>query len=229
MSVNKDEKYLRMTLNERIQHFLLFTSFITLVITGFALKYPEAFWIKWVYAIFGDGAASWRGIIHRTAAVIMVYASMHHVVYVIFFKKGRQLIADLMFRKQDIIDVFKYMNYLIRKDAEKPKFGRFCYIEKAEYWALVWGNIVMGTTGVLLWFQNKFLPVIGTSGMEIATVVHFYEAVLATLAIIVWHFYFIFISPDFFPMNKAWYTGFITRKQMEHEHPLELEKLEGEN
>jgi hypothetical protein len=65
------------------------------------------------------------------------------------------------------------------------------------------------------------------SGMYIATAIHFYEAILASLAILVWHFYFVFLNPDVFPMNKAWLTGYLTKEQMEHEHPLELEEVEG--
>jgi cytochrome b subunit of formate dehydrogenase len=109
---------------------------------------------------------------------------------------------------------------------EKPKLGRFSYIEKAEYWAVVWGTFVMGATGSVLWFQNYFLPVINIYGMDLATAVHWYEAILASLAILVWHFYFIFLNPDVAPMNKAWFTGYLTRHQMENEHPLELEEIE---
>jgi len=221
-----EEKFLRMTLNERIQHILLFTTFITLVITGFGLKYPEAFWVKWIVAVVGENAFELRGDVHRVAAVIMVIASVYHMFYLIFAKRGRQLVKDLWFKKQDITDVFLSLKYYIGISKEKPKFGRFGYIEKAEYWAVVWGTVVMGLTGAFLWFENLFLPIIGTEGMEIATAIHLYEAILASLAILVWHFYFIFLNPDVFPMNKAWFTGFITRHQMENEHPLELEEIE---
>jgi len=222
----EDKKYLRMTKNERIQHFLLLSSFIILVITGFALKYPEAFWVKWIVAIIGKNTFELRGVIHRIAAVIMIVAAFYHLGYVTFTRRGRQLVKDLWFYKQDLTDLFSNLKYLVSNSAPVPKLGRFSYIEKAEYWAVVWGTVVMGATGFMLWFENTFLPIVGMGGLNIATAVHWYEAILASLAILVWHFYFIFLNPDVFPMNKAWVSGFLTEEQMKHEHPRELEEIE---
>lgn len=232
MKNKHEQKYLRMTLNERIQHFLLLSSFIILVATGFALKYPEAVWVMWFRKLFGDYAFEIRGIVHRVAAVVMTADSIYHIFYVTFTKRGRKLITDLWFYKKDITDVFGTIKYYLGKAKSKPKYGRFSYIEKSEYWALVWGNIVMGATGVVLWFNNAFLPILSSFGMEVATAIHFYEAILASLAIVVWHFYFVIYNPEVYPLNKAFITGFLTREEMEHEHPLELEemdKIESEN
>jgi formate dehydrogenase gamma subunit len=223
-----EEKYLRMTLNERIQHFLLLSTFITLVFTGFALKYPEAFWVKWTMFFIGKNAFELRGLVHRVAAVLMTGASVYHLFYIIFTRRGRKLVADLWFYKKDLTDLLQSIGYLTGKREERPKLGRFSYIEKAEYWAVVWGTFVMGATGSVLWFQNYFLPIINVYGMDLATAIHWYEAILASLAILVWHFYFIFLNPDVAPMNKAWFTGYLTRHQMENEHPLELEEIEAQ-
>jgi cytochrome b subunit of formate dehydrogenase len=226
MTNKHEQKYLRMSLNERVQHFLLLSSFITLVITGFALKYPEAVWVMWVRKLFGDYAFEIRGIVHRIAAVVMTADSIYHIFYVSFTKRGRKLTADLWFYKKDLTDVTGTIKYYLGKSETKPMYGRFSYIEKSEYWALVWGNIVMGGTGVVLWFNNLFLPVISSIGMEVATAIHFYEAILASLAIVAWHFYFVIYNPDVYPINKAFITGYLTREEMEHEHPLELEEME---
>ena len=226
MENKHEQKYLRMTLNERIQHFLLLSSFIILVITGFALKYPEAFWVLWIRKLFGDYAFEIRGIVHRVAAVIMMADSIYHILYVIFSKRGRKLIIDLWFTKKDLTDLMGTMKYYIGKSETKPRYARFSYIEKSEYWALVWGTAVMGATGIVLWFNNLFLPVISSFGMEISTAIHFYEAILASLAIVVWHFYFVIYNPDVYPLNKAFITGYLSREEMEHEHPLELEEIE---
>lgn len=219
-------KYLRMTRSERIQHFILLSTFITLVITGFWLKYPEAFWVRWLNNLIGSYAFELRGLVHRTASVIMVAGCLYHVYYLIFTQRGRHFFKDMLPSKRDLTDVIHVMKYYFSKTDEKPRFGRFSYIEKAEYWAVVWGTVIMGATGMVLWFQNKFLPIIHTAGMNIATAIHFYEAILATLAILVWHFYFIFLNPDVVPMNKAWLYGYLDHEEMENEHPLELEKLE---
>ncbi len=221
----EEKKYLRMTLNERIQHFMLLSSFITLVITGFALKFPEALWVKWFRDIFGSNAFEFRGDLHRIAAVIMVGVSFYHTGYVVITKRGRRLISDMWFRKSDITDIIQAVKYLIGKKKGRPRFGRFSYIEKMEYWAVIWGTIVMGLTGSVLWFENTFLPIISNTGMDIATAIHYYEAILASLAILVWHFYFVIYNPDVYPMNKAWFKGYLTEEEMEKEHPLELEEI----
>src|SRR5512136_2551233 len=83
----------------------------------------------------------------------------------------------------------------------------------------------MGATGVILWFQDPFIGLLSKLGWDVARTIHFYEAVLATLAIIVWHLYFVIFNPDVYPMNIAWYTGTISEAEMEEEHPLELEAL----
>jgi len=99
-------------------------------------------------------------------------------------------------------------------------------VEKAEYLALVWGTIVMIVTGFMLWFENETLKRIPMWGLDVATLIHYYEAILATLAIFVWHLYYVIINPDFAPMSLTWIDGKISRHHMEHEHPLELEEIE---
>jgi cytochrome b subunit of formate dehydrogenase len=109
--------------------------------------------------------------------------------------------------------------------SKKPQFGRFSYIEKSEYWALVWGTAVMALTGFILWFENTFIGLITKLGWDVARLVHFYEAWLATLAIIVWHIYYVIFNPDVYPMNLAWLTGTLSEEEMREEHPLELRAL----
>jgi formate dehydrogenase gamma subunit len=222
----QEKKYLRMTVNERIQHFLLLSSFLVLILTGFGLKFPEAFWVKWIVAVVGVNAFEARSLIHRIAALVMISASLYHLGYILFTQRGKKLVKDFLPCKQDIKDFTQSMLYLTGKTEKKPKFGRFSYIEKMEYWAVVWGTVIMGTTGFILWFENFFLKFVSNTGMDIATAIHYYEAILASLAILVWHFYFVFFNPDVFPMNKAWFKGFLTKEEMEKEHPLELEELE---
>lgn len=221
-----EDKYLRMSANERVQHFLLLSSFIVLVITGFALKFPESFWVKGIAAVIGQNTFEARGIVHRIASVVLVMVSLYHVYYLFFTVRGKQLFKDFLPNRQDVTDFMNSMKYLIGKSDTKPLFGRFSYIEKMEYWAVVWGTFIMGITGVILWFENFFLKYVTNTGMDISSAIHYYEAILASLAIVVWHFYFIFLNPDVYPMNKAWLKGYLTREQMEHEHPLELEASE---
>jgi cytochrome b subunit of formate dehydrogenase len=117
------------------------------------------------------------------------------------------LLGGMMFRFQDLRDMIRLQRYNLGLDAERPRFGKFSYIEKAEYWALMWGMVVMAVTGVLLWFNNTTLRYLSNWITDIATAVHFYEAVLATLAILVWHFYWTIFDPEVYPMDASWWHG----------------------
>jgi cytochrome b subunit of formate dehydrogenase len=117
------------------------------------------------------------------------------------------------------------LKYNVGLASAKPAFGRFCYIEKAEYWAMAWGTLLMTATGAILWFDNASMGAITKLGFDISRLVHFYEAILATLAIVVWHFYFVVFNPDVYPMNLAWLTGRMSEREMSEEHPLQLAEL----
>jgi cytochrome b subunit of formate dehydrogenase len=158
----------------------------------------------------------------------MVGAALYHVFYIFFVPRGKQLVRDLVPKVQDVKDAIAVLRYNLGISKAKPLFGRFSYIEKSEYWALVWGTVVMAATGIVLWFDNMFLGLSSKLFLDVATTVHYYEAWLATLAIIVWHIYFVIFNPDVYPMNLAWLKGTITEEEMEEEHPLELDKIKQE-
>jgi len=213
--------YERLNRSERIQHFLTLSSFFVLVITGFALKF------KWSIPFLSDATnVSLRGNGHRAAAIVMVGTSLYHVYYAVFTARGRDQLAHMMPRWQDALDVMAMLKYYAGISGHRPKFGRYSYVEKAEYLALVWGTVVMVVTGFMLWFENETLKRIPMWGLDVATLIHYYEAILATLAIFVWHLYYVILNPDFAPMSFTWIDGKLSRHHMEHEHPLELEEIE---
>ncbi len=216
--------YVRMTVHERLQHGVLVISFVLLVVTGFMLRYPEAWWVVAIRNV-SVGAFEWRSLIHRVAGVVMLAAGAWHIAYLVFTKPGRALLKDLWPRWRDVTDPWKVLRYNLGLASTKPAFGRFSYIEKAEYWALVWGTILMGVTGVVLWFDNTSMGLLTKLGFDISRTIHFYEAILATLAIVVWHFYFVIFNPDVYPMNLSWLTGRMSEEEMHEEHPLELARL----
>jgi cytochrome b subunit of formate dehydrogenase len=216
--------YIRMTFSERVQHVLLLSSFLVLTITGFALKYPGSVWglpFRWI-----PGGFEARSLIHRIAAVVMVADSLFHLAYLAFTARGRKLALDMLPKIQDVKDALAQMAWYLGLRRRGAEFSRFNYAEKAEYGALVWGTIVMTVTGLVLWFKvwvSRFLPVWGYAAAEI---VHFYEAVLAFSAIVIWHFYAVFLHTDSPPFNPTWITGTMTREMMEHNHPKELDALD---
>jgi formate dehydrogenase gamma subunit len=219
--------YLRMTVNERLQHGTLVLSFVALVITGFMLQFPDAWWVIHIRRHFGH-VFEWRSIIHRVAGVILIAAGAWHFAYLALTGRGRRLFRDLLPIKRDLADAAGVLRYNLGLAATKPEFGRFSYIEKTEYWAMMWGSIVMGVTGGLLWFENTSIRLFTKLGYDVSRTVHLYEAVLATLAILVWHFYFVIFNPDVYPMNLSWLTGRLSEKEMREDHPLELKEIEAE-
>ena len=203
----------RMSVQQRWQHLLLLTSFIILVITGFALKFPES----WFAHALGLGE-HWRSIVHRVAGVVLIMAGIYHIFYLAAAHEGRKLLRDIAPRPQDAFDALGTMRYYLGLSNQKPKFGRFNYAEKAEYWALVWGTALMGLTGVMMWAKVTVGALLARWWIDVATAIHYYEAILATLAIIVWHFYQVFFDPDVYPMNWAWWDGKMPVSHYRHEH-----------
>lgn len=222
------KKYLRMTLNERVQHVNLIINFTILVITGFALKYPEAFWVSPITDV--PLGMTFRGFLHRLSGVAIVFLGGYHVLYLIFTERGRGILRDMIPGLKDGIDLWETLknNFFINRPAKEIKMGRFNFREKLEYLGLIWGTIVMTVTGVILWFKEEWLREFPMWTYDVARAIHFYEAILATLTIIVWHFYSVVFNPDVYPMNWAWITGEMTEHEMKEEHGLELEKLRAE-
>jgi cytochrome b subunit of formate dehydrogenase len=210
----------RMSTSQRVQHILLFSSFIVLVITGFALKFPDS----WFAGLLGMGEKV-RGITHRVAGVILIGVGSYHLFYIFFTKDGRRLIQDFLPIPKDATDVWGTLRYYLGRDTERPAFARFSYAEKAEYWALVWGLMVMAATGIMLWAKISVGNLLPRWWLDVATAIHFYEAVLATLAIVVWHFYQVFFDPDVYPMNWAWWDGKMSFEHYREEHPLDTQTL----
>ncbi len=201
---------------EVYQHALMFVSFTILAITGFALKYSGAFWAQWLHDLGMTEAL--RALIHRVAAIIMVTVSVVQLIYLLFFKSGRKEIRALIPTYQDIRQFVQTMAFYLNLRSEKPKYNRFDYTEKAEYLALIWGVAVMAITGFILWFPGVFVQYLPWWTFEVAEVIHLFEAILATLAIVVWHWFFVIFHPEVYPVKLTFLHGKITRKDHEHHH-----------
>ena len=210
----------RMTLGQRVQHLTLLISFFTLVFTGFALRYPSS----WLAAIFVNEIV--RSYIHRIAGVVLISVSLFHLWYVIKTADGRRLIKDMLPDWKDVTDARDAFRFYLGYSDSRPMFGRFTYAEKMEYWALVWGMFVMAATGLMAWFKGPVGERVPGWWIDAAITIHWYEAILATLAIIVWHLYGVIFDPDAYPMNWSWYDGKMSVEQYEHEHPLDLLAIE---
>ncbi|HVN84507.1 MAG TPA: cytochrome b/b6 domain-containing protein [Candidatus Binatia bacterium] len=217
----------RMTRSLRWQHGLTMTSFSLLVYTGFALKYPESWWATPL--VYWEGPLGLRGLTHRVAAIVMVVALVWHIGQLLVSRRLRSCIVFGMIPSlHDAKFLFGTLAYYARLRRTPPHSGTtFNYAEKAEYLAFMWGSVVMTVTGFALWFSNLTLQYLPGWVPDVATAVHFYEAILASLAILVWHFYWVVFDPDVYPMDWTWWDGHppnqrvLERLPEEHGHESE--------
>jgi formate dehydrogenase subunit gamma len=126
---------------------------------------------------------------------------------------------------KDLWDFVANVKFMLGLSSERPKFGRYSYSEKFEYWALVWGTAVMVLSGLMLWFHRIALAYLPKYIFDVALQAHSGEALLAILALITWHMYHAHLNPEVFPMNMTIFTGKISKKRMIEEHPLEYEQI----
>jgi cytochrome b subunit of formate dehydrogenase len=201
---------------ERIQHALLVVSFAVLVWTGFALKYPEQWWARPLLV-----TEHLRGIVHRTAGAVMIGVSVMHFISLITSRRLRVHWKEMLPNRRDPGEALSNLAYNLGLRNSRPGRSSHSYIEKAEYWAVIWGTAVMALTGVMLWANNWMLAMFPKSWLDVATSVHFYEALLATFSIIVWHFYSVIFDPDVYPLDTAWLTGRTVRQHETDEEEVE--------
>jgi cytochrome b subunit of formate dehydrogenase len=214
--VNQKKQIRRMNYNEVWQHAFLTATFVTLVLTGFSLRFSEAWWVK---LLFGwEGGFPIRGTIHRVAAVLFILTAIWHLIY-LSTKRGRRFFRDMIASPADLKHLWQTVSYNLGFGKTRAHFGRFSYVEKAEYWAVIWGTIIMGFTGFFLWFEELAIKWFPKGFLDVMLVIHYYEAWLATLAILIWHMYSTVFSPAVYPMNPSWYTGKMPLEQYRHEHP----------
>jgi cytochrome b subunit of formate dehydrogenase len=214
----------------RIQHIILFTTFLLLSFTGWALKYPEVEPSAWWVRIWGGPEIA--GKIHRVAGVTMLLDFLWHVAYLGYlFTKGMKIraVTTIIPLPRDIIDVIHNYLYFLGLSKTKPKFGRFSYIHKFDYWAVFWGMGIIGVSGFTLAFpvfSSQFFPEFTLGWIwPLLRILHSDEALLAIVFILFWHFYNEHLKVGKFPMSWTWLTGKISIEDLKHEHAREFEYL----
>ena len=203
--ISLEQRRIRLNLGFRIAHAATLASFLVLVWTGFSLKYPESFWA--VPLLAWEERFGVRGWLHRGAAIVMLAAFAFHVVHLIVDRRARACIKGMLPNRHDVVEIKEKMLWYFGVREEMPQSPPLSYAEKVEYLALVWGTFVMALSGFVLWFDNWSLTHLPKWVSDVSTVVHFYEAILASLAILVWHFYAVMLDPLVYPMDSAWLTG----------------------
>ena len=206
----EEASVLRLTPNERIQHAVLTITFVILAYTGFALKFQDAWWAT-PFNLAGGEAV--RKSIHHWTALCLVALGLYHAAYMLGTRRGRDLWRRFLPKLRNLADPLLMLAYNlgIKKTRPQPVYPSFA--EKMEYFSLIWGAIVMVVTGSFLAFSDYALRYFPLWVTDLATLIHFYEAVLACLAITVWHLYWVIFDPDVYPMNWAWLTGRLLRNE----------------
>lgn len=214
--------FTRFDLSQRIQHIILITSFTMLALTGIPQSFAQQGWARAFLGVLGglDGARK----IHHLFAVLLGFVFLYHVVNVIvdaIFKPSRTMLP----RFQDVKDALQEAQYLLGRDIERPLYDKFDFRQKLEYWALIWGTILMALTGVILMFPQAFTAFLPGEVVYAARAAHGMEAVLAIASIITWHMYNTHFAGGRFKVDTTIFTGKISRERMMEEHPLEYERL----
>jgi cytochrome b subunit of formate dehydrogenase/mono/diheme cytochrome c family protein len=216
----KPASYLRFTIDQRVEHVLLLVAFSLLGLTGLVQKFSQAPISEWLIAIMG-GIEMVR-IIHRINAILMTAESIYHVAalgYRLFVLRVAPTMAPGL---PDVVHVIQDVLCYLGLRKHTARYGRYNYAEKAEYWAMIWGTLVMAATGFMLWNPIAVTRLLPGEFIPAAKAAHGGEAILAVLAILLWHFYHVHLKM----FNKSMFVGKLTREEMQHEHPAELAHLE---
>jgi cytochrome b subunit of formate dehydrogenase len=213
--------YGRFTLSDRVQHAVMAVSFLVLTATGLPQKYiyRNSPYLDDLIDLMG-GLDVVR-VVHRWAATVLMLVTVYHLLAVAHRVLVRRVSLSMLPRYQDVVDALRAFRFNLGLAPERPRTDRYTWEEKVEYWSLVWGTVVMIASGFMLWnpvATARFLP---GQWIPAAQVIHGGEALLAILAVLVWHFYSVHLRH----WNRAMLTGQMTEDEMEHEHPLELERI----
>jgi formate dehydrogenase gamma subunit len=220
----------RLSAAQRLQHGALVASFVALALTGLPLRFPEVPWLGAVVALVGGLRVA--RTIHRVAAVIMIADGLAHLVYAgVLLGRHRfdwRRAWPMLPNRKDARDFLHASRYYLGRADHLPEYERFGFREKFGYFAVFWGLPVMMLSGLVLWFPVFFGNRLPDLAIGMAFVAHSDEAILAILAIVVWHLYNVHVAPGRHHRFLTWLDGRITREEMIVAHPLEFERVTGE-
>ncbi len=211
--------YVRFSLTQRIEHLVMLLSFTTLALTGLPQKYPLASLSVSIIELLG-GIENTRAI-HHIAATVLMFSTIFHILSVGYKVFVLRVPMTMLPSLQDVRDAWQTFLYNLGLRPSRPQMGRYTFEEKFEYWALVWGIIIMGLTGFLMWNPITSAKILPGEFIPAAKAAHGAEALLAVLSVLIWHTY----GVHFRHFNKAMWTGRLSEEEMLEEHPLELADL----
>ena len=222
--------YRRFDRYQRMLHISMMISFFLLALTGMALKFSYMAWAQWAAWMLGGFAGT--GVLHRLGAVILFAVFFTHLWRVNRLRKRRKqswikLILgpdSIMFNLRDLKEFIGSIRWFFGM-GKRPSYGRYTYWEKFDYFAVFWGVFIIGSTGLILWFPELFTHVIPGWFVNVATVIHSDEALLAVGFIFTVHFFNTHFRPDKFPMDPVIFTGRMTVEELKYDKPGEYQDL----
>lgn len=227
---NSDKYVLRFSRLNRILHVCMIISFIILSLTGMSLKFSYTGWARFLSRFFGGFELA--GYFHRFAASIMIIVFLIHIVDLFRIKKKEfkswiklfSSSSSMLFNKKDWRDFRDSVKWFIGK-GPRPEYGRWTYWEKFDYFAVFWGMFVIGSTGMTLWFPEFFTNFFPGWFLNVATIIHSDEALLATGFIFTVHFFNTHLRPEKFPMDIVIFTGRVPLEEFKLDRPEEYKQL----
>ncbi|RPH88032.1 MAG: hypothetical protein EHM75_04305 [Desulfobacteraceae bacterium] len=222
----ENHSLIRFPVIHRLLHWVIMVGFIGLALTGFSLKFSSQAWAQWIVGLLGG--PGWTGYWHRFWAAITYGGVVVHLGWLVYFKavlKGRLTGPQSAFPGSgDLKDLIGHIKYFLGK-GRPPRFNRFTYWEKLDYWAMLVGMNTMGLTGLVLWFPVFFSGLLPGYFVNLARVLHLYEALLAVALKFVVHLVTTHLRPEVYPLDTSIFNGKTTPERMEHEHPGEWEEV----
>ncbi len=223
-------QFQRFTRLNRILHILMIVSFMTLALSGMTLKFSYTGWAVILSHLLGGFQSA--GYIHRFAALIMVSIFITHLINLARTRKKENISwikfifskDSMMFNKKDWNDFKDSMKWFIGM-GERPEYGRWTYWEKFDYFAVFWGIFVIGSTGLTLWFPEFFTNFFPGWVINVATIIHSDEALLATGFIFTIHFFNTHLRPEKFPMDIVIFSGRVPLEEFKEDRPAEYKEL----
>ncbi len=236
IKIKDGEKYFyRFTVNQRIQHIILAVSVVTLVLTGMPLKFHDAGWAPYLYAMFGGITVA--PIIHKVAGAILMFLFFYHIGYLAYVIYKFQLVPmkkregltvmkvlkviatqPLVPNLKDAKDIGVLMKYLFFLTNVRPKGDNFTWKEKFDYWAPFWGMVIIGLSGLVMWNKELATHIMPGEFLNFSIIAHSDEALLAALFLFIWHWYNVHFSISVFPMGTVYITGYMSEELMVEEH-----------
>lgn len=218
-------KVKRFNLIFRIQHILMFTSVILLILSGALMSYFRHFNLNFLNSIinFLGGIERIRNF-HHFFGYVLTFSFIYLLIYIFIHPEGRRDFLLFLPTKKDFLDFYQNILFYLGKRKEKPKFGRFTYWEKFDFWAAFWGCLIMIGSGLLMLYPEKFK----NPGyiFEVSIEAHYHEAILAAIALLIWHMYNVHLKHKKFFKNLVWFNGKIRIEEKEEEHPFEEREME---